>query len=724
MITMTDSPQDVLKEVFGYEDFRLHQKEIIENLLSGRDTFAIMPTGGGKSVCYQIPAIMLDGTCIVISPLIALMKDQVDALKIQGVNAAYLNSTQSAEEQNEIFRLLRQGDIKLLYLAPERIFDDNQYFLNFLTNLNISFIAIDEAHCISSWGHDFRPVYLKLAELKQKLSDIPVIALTATADKITQRDIVDKLNLRGPKVFISSFNRANIEYHVSPKNNSFQQLMEFLIGFKEESGIIYCLSRDSTERTAQKLKDYGFIAEAYHAGLESDVRASVQDRFIKDETKIVVATIAFGMGIDKSNVRFVVHMDLPKNIESYYQETGRAGRDGLPSTSLLFYSYGDVFRLRNFINQDENPEQEKIQLKKLDEMADFGQLTTCRRQYLLKYFGEDAPADCGSCDNCLNKYETINATEISQKALSAIARLQENFGMNLIVDFLRGSKSEKIKDYMRDLPTYGIGAELSKSDWIHYLKEMMRQQIISKTEDQYPVLKLNSKSWDVLKGNQEVILNKPKESIVSQQLITEETYEKSLFQDLRAWRRDVASSNGLAPYMIFSDASLKELCTYLPLQHSDLLLISGFGQVKVEKFGLEVLQIIRTFCAERDLTSRIHLKKGVKPKKSVNSKRTMSGGTSGTKQATLDLWNQGYSVEQIAVQRELSQSTIENHLSSFIESGQLNVTDLVDSKIQSLIKEQIELHGWVSLRTLKDNLPENISYGEIRWVVSDVKVKS
>ncbi len=718
-MNMVISPISVLKETFGYDQFRLHQEDIIESVLEDRDTFAIMPTGGGKSLCYQIPALIKEGTCLVISPLIALMKDQVDALKLQGIPAAYLNSTMSTEEQNEVFRQLKSGDLKLLYLAPERLFDENEYFLKYLESIQISMIAVDEAHCISSWGHDFRPVYLQLAQLKKRFDQVPLIALTATADKITQADIVEKLDLKAAKTFISSFNRENITYHVSAKNDSFRQLLGFLEGFKEESGIIYCLSRDSTERTAEKLRSVGYEAESYHAGMSTELRNDVQERFIKDELKIVVATIAFGMGIDKSNVRFVVHMDLPKNIESYYQETGRAGRDGLPSTTLLFYSYGDVFRLKNFINDEGDPEQVEIQTGKLEKMAEFGQLGTCRRKYLLNYFGEDAPDECGNCDNCQNTQETFDATELSQMALSAIARLKERFGMSLVIDFLRGSKSEKIKDYMKEMPTYGLGSRYSKQEWIHYFKELLRLGLVSKSEGQYPVLELNKSSWEVLKGQLKVTMNKPVAHSFDLPAMGEEVYDQQLFNELRAWRRDEANAQGLAPYMIFSDLTLKQLATYLPLQHSDLMQINGFGQIKIQKFGMEVLQLIRNYTASRELTSRMHLKKGLA---AVSKKRPQKYGSFGsTQDASFDLWKEGNSVEEIAKSRGLSLSTIENHLSVFIESGDIPIDQLVTAKHQELIRKQIEIHGWVSLRTLKDNLPDEISYGMIRWVVSDVR---
>ncbi|MCZ6693686.1 MAG: DNA helicase RecQ [Bacteroidetes bacterium] len=502
--------EKVLKEVFGYESFRHRQKDTINSVLQGNDTFVLMPTGGGKSLCYQIPALMLEGLTIVISPLIALMKDQVDALKLSGVAAAYLNSTQDHHEQAYIMDMLKLNEVKLLYVAPERILGKESNFVDFLKTLDISLIAIDEAHCISHWGHDFRPEYLMLSELAKVLKKkVPTIALTATADKITQKDIVDKLKLENPQVFISSFNRPNIQYHVTPKRNSFDQLLDFLHHNKDESGIVYTLTRKSTEKIANQLTEEGFNAKPYHAGLDTAVKTKHQEAFLKDEVKIIVATIAFGMGIDKSNVRYVVHMDLPKNIESYYQETGRAGRDGLPSQALLFFSFGDVFKLKGFVEIEDNQKQSAIMLQKLDQMAKYAQLKTCRRKYLLNYFGEEFAIHCGACDNCLNTFETIDGTEIAQKALSAVTRLEERFGVNYIIDFLRGSKSEKIWDRHKNLKTYGVGAEISKEDWRHYINELIGLDYLIRDNGQYPVLKLGKKSWDVLNKGEKVSVNQP-----------------------------------------------------------------------------------------------------------------------------------------------------------------------------------------------------------------------
>jgi ATP-dependent DNA helicase RecQ len=410
------TPLQILQQQFGYSTFRLEQEAIISNVLAKKDTFALMPTGGGKSLCYQVPALIFEGLTIVISPLIALMKDQVDALRLNGVKAAFLNSTQSSADQEGILNAIKSNELKLLYLAPE------SNFFKRINSFNVSLIAIDEAHCISHWGHDFRPEYLTLAQLKRALPHVPIIALTATADHLTRKDIVQKLELKDPVTFISSFNRANIRYTVEAKRNSFEKLIDFLDARREESGIIYCLSRASTESLAQDLTQAGYSAKPYHAGLEKEIRGRHQEMFLRDDVKIIVATVAFGMGIDKSNVRYVVHMDLPKNIESYYQETGRAGRDGLNSEALLFYSYGDVSKLKRFVEIENNPEQTEIYLKKLDQMAAYGDLTFCRRKYLLNYFDEPAPNYCGNCDVCLTRLELTDATVTAQKALCLVLK--------------------------------------------------------------------------------------------------------------------------------------------------------------------------------------------------------------------------------------------------------------------------------------------------------------
>ncbi|MCA1637674.1 MAG: DNA helicase RecQ, partial [Acidobacteria bacterium] len=559
--------KEILKQQFGYDSFRMNQKQAIETVLEKKDCVVLMPTGGGKSLCYQIPALMLDGLTVVISPLIALMKDQVEALRNNGVEAAFLNSTQTAAEQTEVFRAIRNAKLKLLYIAPERLLQTGDQFIDFLKSVKVSLFAIDEAHCISSWGHDFRPEYMQLAKLKIHFPDVPLIALTATADKLVRKDIIERLNIKNAALFASSFNRPNIFYTVEPKRNSFARLLEYLENRRDESGIVYCLSRSSAESLAKDLRDEGFDALPYHAGLDKETRDKHQELFLKDEVKIIVATIAFGMGIDKSNVRFVVHLDLPKNIESYYQETGRAGRDGLQSEALLFFSWGDVNKLKGFAEVENNQTQTEIMLKKLKLMGEFGDLKTCRRRFLLNYFSEELPEDCGNCDNCNTEFERFDGTIIAQKALSAVYRTGQRFGMSYLIGFLRGSQAKTIRDEHKNLKTYGVGADISKNNWFDYFKDLISQGFLAQTEGQYPTIVLTEKSEAVLRGNERVDLIKvtikedKKASLVS---AISHPYLKDLFNDLKQVRTAFAKSENVPPYVVFSDATLVEMATYLP----------------------------------------------------------------------------------------------------------------------------------------------------------------
>ncbi len=711
------TPTQALQKYFGYSEFRHQQGAIIQHVLDNKDVLVLMPTGGGKSLCYQLPAVLLDGLTIVISPLIALMKDQVDALNVNGIAAGFYNSSQSPNEQADLMRRLQNNEIKLLYLAPERLFGSENKLVEFLKQLPVVQIAIDEAHCISHWGHDFRPEYLMLAGLKDYFPNIPVIALTATADKLTQKDILEKLNLHDPAVFISSFNRGNISYTVSPKKNSFNQLLAFLDERKDESGIIYCLSRKSTESLAADLREEGFSAEAYHAGLSNDIKARNQEAFLRDDVKIIVATIAFGMGINKSNVRYVVHMDMPKNIEGYYQETGRAGRDGLASAAILYYSPGDVMKLKEFARVENNPEQSRIMLKKLDDMAGYCQLQTCRRHYLLKYFDEESPATCGSCDVCLTEFERFDGTLIAQKALSAVARLKERFGAGYVVEFLRGSKSEKIREEHKQLKTYGIGADISKTDWQRYMRELVQQKYLRVEEGEYPIIKLTELSEAVLKGLQKV-------EFIKAQIVEEHhefaqlAYETELFNDLKLLRRDIAANENVPPYVILSDATLVEIATYLPLSMDDLRLISGFGDVKLARYGREFLAPVKIYCAKKGLSSKIKEKK---PKRERKPKVDKSEKPNATQKESFDLYQAGIGIIEIASLRKLSPMTIEGHLAWYIEKGILDIEAVVTKDKIPTIKDAVESYGDDKLSPLKEILGDNYSYGEIKAVISWMK---
>ncbi len=592
----------VLKTRFGYEDFRLEQAHILEAIFRREDLLAIMPTGGGKSLCYQIPALLSDGLTVVISPLISLMKDQVDALRLVGVESAFLNSSQSAGEQAAVINGLKEGTTKLLYIAPERLFSQERQFLYFLHTLKVDLCAIDEAHCISQWGHDFRPEYLKLSVLKEFFPDVPVAAFTATADPATQKDILNKLRLRNPKTYIASFDRANIHYRVEPKNQSYGQLVSFIKKRREESGIVYCLSRQSVETLCEKLQADGFSALPYHAGLNKETREKNQELFLKDEVKIMAATIAFGMGINKSNVRFVAHMDMPKNIEGYYQETGRAGRDGLKSDALLFYSSGDYAKLAKFAEIDGNPQQTQILLAKLSKMSRFCELTTCRRKHLLEYFGESYTAPCNSCDNCTQERKREDQTDLAKTVIRAVQTLGRSFGVTTLADFLKGAASAKYAGYHTDLPGYGALKDMTKDLIRRRIRELIERGVLRQEGLEYPVVKLGAKAEEVMSGEAAVELSvveskaekAAKEKPVRRELVDDADYDEALFEELRRVRKTLANAENVPAYLILSDRSLLDLSMKKPRSLEDLEGVHGFGAVKIQRYGQTFLDALKS----------------------------------------------------------------------------------------------------------------------------------
>ncbi len=595
---------DVLQSVFGYESFRTQQAEIIEDVIEGHDCFVLMPTGGGKSLCYQIPALIRSGTTIVVSPLIALMQDQVSALKAYGIRAEYYNSSLDPDSEHQVMRQLHMGELDLLYVSPERLLQPN--FLNQLQSLPIGLFAIDEAHCISSWGHNFRPEYSQMGALRDLFPQVPFIALTATADHATRQDILDKLHLHQPKVHVSSFDRPNIRYHVKVKQQPFKQLEAFLEDYSNECGIIYALSRKKVEEVSEKLKEQGFKAKAYHAGLPSQVRENVHQQFLRDEIDIVVATVAFGMGIDKSNVRFVVHYDLPKSIEGYYQETGRAGRDGLPSEALLLFSMQDVVTAKFFVEQVPDEEQRRIESFKLSSMVNFAEAQNCRRNVLLNYFGEPSHKPCGNCDVCLNPPTLFDGKVAAQKALSCVYRLNQSFGAKHIIDVLRGMDNERIRSLNHtDLSTYGIGKEYSAHEWNSIVRQLIHLGYLFQDIQNYSILKLTERSGDLLKGKIELELAFPKKetkgrtgrSTSGKKSSKDTLLEKDLelFEALRILRKEIADSEDIPAYQVFGDATLVEMAQQRPQDDAGLLKITGVGNVKLERFGFEFLNCLRTY---------------------------------------------------------------------------------------------------------------------------------
>lgn len=707
LINTIQQPEKILKEYFGYDKFRPMQKDIIEAVLNKKDSLVLMPTGGGKSICYQVPALSLPGICVVVSPLIALMKDQVEALKANGVAAAFLNSSQSTAEQREVEKLAIQGELKLLYVSPEKLAGDGFQWL--LDRIKINLFAIDEAHCISFWGHDFRPEYTQLKMLKTNYPNIPVIALTATADKLTRKDILEQLDLRSPEVFIASFDRPNLRLNVLPGLKRMQRILEFLDNHQDEPGIIYCLSRKSTEDIAAKLRDQGYSARPYHAKLPANERARTQEAFLKDDVQIICATIAFGMGIDKSNVRWIIHYNLPKNIENYYQEIGRAGRDGMPAETLLFYTYTDVLQQQRML-EETGPKQRELQEAKLERLKQYAEALFCRRKILLAYFNEDFLENCGNCDVCSEPRKMIDATINVQKALSAVARMGGKGTTWNLVDVLRGARNQTITSKgFHNIKTFGAGRDLKPEEWREYIHQMINLGLMDIAYDEGHVLKINERSKKVLFEGEKVMLVEPhlkyvvtQEKEAAPQKTKKEVIEEALFTKLKNLRKQLADEHGLPPYVVFNDATIREMAAYKPSTKKAMLEITGFGLNKFDAYGEQFIDAIIDFVNEQ-----------------TNQGNKIKGATH---IVTYELLKQGATPEAISKQRNLNILTIYSHIATLYEgSYDVDISKYINERELNAITKVIDEKGKeAKLKDLFEALDGKFEYFKIRLALAVV----
>jgi ATP-dependent DNA helicase RecQ len=695
------SLEEALKHFFGYETFRLGQRQIVEEALQDRDLLIIMPTGGGKSLCFQLPALLKPGLTVVVSPLIALMQDQVDALQDNGIGATFLNSSLSWDNVRSREAAILKGKIKLLYVAPERLLGEK--FLPFLeqvrSQIGISAFAVDEAHCVSEWGHDFRPEYRQMKQLRQRYPDVPILALTATATGRVRQDIIQQLTLKQPGIHVASFNRPNLYYDVQPKQRlSYNQLLKQVRSHKG-SGIIYCLSRRKVDEISFRLQQDGISALPYHAGLSDEDRSTNQTRFIRDDVQVMVATIAFGMGINKPDVRFVIHYDLPRNLESYYQESGRAGRDGEPAHCTLFFGASDIRTIDYLIEQKPDPKEQRVARQQLRQVLDYAEGTDCRRTIQLSYFGERFKGDCANCDNCRSPKPVEDWTIEAQKFLSCVARCRERFGMTHIIDVLRGSRKQKIEQNGHHLlSTYGIGKDRSAEAWKMLGRSLLHQGLVDETTDGYRILKLNKLSWEVLRSQRPVHIAVT-ETPVAKALadINPRGAEvEILFERLRKLRKQLADAQSVPPYVVFADSSLRLMAQQQPQTLEAFAKISGVVIHKVNQYGDKFVSEIRAFCQEQKLPVPL---------------------PANTHMVTLQFYQQGLSVEEIAQKRGFSPRTIITHLSELLEMKQpVDIDRLVSPEQQKLILQAIQTVGAESLKNIREHLGEEYRYEEIQLV--------
>ncbi|URZ15372.1 DNA helicase RecQ [Clostridium felsineum] len=697
---------NILKKYFGYSSFRQGQENIIQSIIDGHDTFAIMPTGGGKSICYQIPALYMNGLTIVITPLISLMKDQVDTLRENGVNASYINSTLSQKETNDTLMSALSGHLKILYVAPERL--EQEYFRNAIKDLPVAMVAVDEAHCVSQWGHDFRVSYKRIVPFITIFDKRPILAaFTATATDEVKKDIINLLELREPNSFITGFDRDNLFFSIVKNENKFDFITKYLAKHKDVSGIIYAATRKEVDSLHQKLLSQGYSVGKYHAGMSDNDRSKSQDLFLYDETKLMIATNAFGMGIDKSNVRFVIHYNMPKNLESYYQEAGRAGRDGEKSECIILFSGQDI-QIQKFLIRQSIPsfDRQRIEMKKLNDMINYCMTTSCLRKYILNYFGEDYEVDnCDNCINCTGNVEIVDITLDAQKIISCIYRMGQNFGVTMIAEVLKGSKNNKVLRFNFDkLSTYGIMKDYTLKQITNFINTLIADGYLYLSDSEYPIVKMSKESIDVLKGSKKVV---QKIHIVAELSLST---DNNLFEILKGLRLELSRKENVPPYIIFSDAVLSEMCKYYPKDKISMLQIKGIGELKYNKYGEIFEKKIKEYIKETNLTPEDNKATLIVPE--ILSKKLS------THIETFNLYKKGLNLSEIAKTRNLSITTVQEHILKCANEGlNVNLDSYIPEEYKDLIYEKIKTLGTSKLRPIKEALPDDVDYMAIKSAI-------